>query len=139
MTSKLDLKKPEPQILTERQRRFVSEYVILGNATQAAKNAGYSEKTCYKQGSAILKRDYIREAIEEERKEQVIKNDVTMQEIITMHREAYRIGKECKAPNAMTAAAQNLAKLLGMIVEKGQLEHSGGLVVNITTFSDDDS
>lgn len=30
--------------MNERQRRFADEYIKTGNATQAAINAGYSEK-----------------------------------------------------------------------------------------------
>ena len=33
--------------LTPKQKKFCDEYLKLGNATQAAKNAGYSEKTAY--------------------------------------------------------------------------------------------
>lgn len=31
--------------LTQKQQRFVDEYIISGNATQAAIKAGYSKKT----------------------------------------------------------------------------------------------
>ena len=41
--------------LTERKRRFVKEYLIDLNATQAAIRAGYSEKTAYSQGQRLLK------------------------------------------------------------------------------------
>ena len=43
--------------MTDQQELFAIEYVRLGckNATQAAKNAGYSEKTAYSQGQRLLK------------------------------------------------------------------------------------
>lgn len=41
--------------LNEKQLRFVLEYVREPNATAAAKAAGYSEKTAYQQGHALLK------------------------------------------------------------------------------------
>ena len=37
--------------LTPKQKKFCDEYLKLGNATQAAKNAGYSEKTAYRTGA----------------------------------------------------------------------------------------
>lgn len=37
-----------------RQRKFVDEYIISGNATQSAINAGYSEKTARQQGQRLL-------------------------------------------------------------------------------------
>ncbi|WP_129141521.1 terminase small subunit [Modicisalibacter coralii] len=41
--------------LTPKQSRFVDEYLIDLNATQAAIRAGYSEKTAYAQGQRLLK------------------------------------------------------------------------------------
>lgn len=40
--------------LTEKQQRFVEEYLIDLNATQAAIRAGYSAKTADQQGSRML-------------------------------------------------------------------------------------
>lgn len=40
--------------LTPRQQRFVDEYLIDLNATQAATRAGYSKKTANEQGSRLL-------------------------------------------------------------------------------------
>lgn len=42
------------QTLNIRQTRFVTEYAKHGNATQAAKDAGYSTKTAYAQGARLL-------------------------------------------------------------------------------------
>ncbi len=41
--------------LTEKQQRFVEAYLTNPNATQAAKKAGYSEKTAGSQGQRLLK------------------------------------------------------------------------------------
>lgn len=40
--------------LTDKQQRFVAEYLVDRNATQAAMRAGYSEKTAQQQGSRLL-------------------------------------------------------------------------------------
>lgn len=37
--------------LTDKQKRFIDEYMVDNNATQAAIRAGYSEKTARTQGS----------------------------------------------------------------------------------------
>lgn len=55
--------------LTAKQRRFVQEYLIDLNATQAAIRAGYSRKTAGVIGDENLKKPYIREAIEEKLKQ----------------------------------------------------------------------
>lgn len=45
---------PGPHPITPKQQRFVDEYVIDLNATQAAIRAGYSEKTATTQGPRLL-------------------------------------------------------------------------------------
>jgi len=45
--------------LTNKQEKFVNEYLKDYNATQAALRAGYSPKTAYAIGSENLKKDYI--------------------------------------------------------------------------------
>lgn len=44
-----------------KKRRFVNEWLLGGNATEAAKKAGYSAKTAYSQGQRLLKNVEIRE------------------------------------------------------------------------------
>ena len=49
--------------LTEKQQRFVDEYLIDLNATQSAIRAGYSPKTANEQGARLLANVSIQEAI----------------------------------------------------------------------------
>lgn len=51
--------------LTAKQARFVEEYLIDLNATQAAIRAGYSEKTAQQMGSENLLKPVIAKAIQE--------------------------------------------------------------------------
>ena len=51
--------------LTEKQQRFVDEYLIDLNATQAAIRAGYSAKTADVQGSRMLGNVKVQQAISE--------------------------------------------------------------------------
>lgn len=51
--------------LTEKQRRFVSEYLIDLNATQAAIRAGYSQKNAGKIGPELIGKTRISAAIQE--------------------------------------------------------------------------
>jgi len=41
--------------LTNKQKAFINEYLQCWNATEAAKRAGYSEKTAYSIGQRLLK------------------------------------------------------------------------------------
>ena len=52
--------------LTEKQQRFVDEYLIDLNATQAAIRAGYSAKTAQEQGSQNLSKLMVQQAIAEQ-------------------------------------------------------------------------
>jgi len=51
--------------LTDQQELFCKEYIIDLNATQAAKRAGYSEKTAQEQGSRLLSNVMVQERITE--------------------------------------------------------------------------
>lgn len=51
--------------MTPKQQRFVEEYLIDLNATQAAIRAGYSERTAYRTGADCLKKPQIAAAISE--------------------------------------------------------------------------
>ena len=48
-----------PQALSDQQRAFCLEYVKTGNATSAAKSAGYSVKTANEQGSQLLRKPLV--------------------------------------------------------------------------------
>lgn len=53
--------------LNPKQEQFVAEFLIDGNATQAAIRAGYSKDTAYSQGHRLLKHAEVRAAIDEGR------------------------------------------------------------------------
>lgn len=50
--------------MNRRQQRFVQEYLLDLNATQAAIRAGYNEKTAYSQGQRLLKNVEVKTAID---------------------------------------------------------------------------
>ena len=51
--------------MTKKQKRFVEEYLIDLNATQACIRAGYKTKTANEQGARLLANVSIQEAIAE--------------------------------------------------------------------------
>ncbi|MCC4389421.1 terminase small subunit [Limosilactobacillus reuteri] len=63
------------QKLTQKQQRFVDEYIISGNATQAAIEAGYSKKTAKQMGTENLAKPIVKTAIEKRNEE--IKSEKT--------------------------------------------------------------
>lgn len=54
-----------------RQAKFVQEYLIDMNATQAAIRAGYSERTAYSQGQRLLKDAEVQEAVNKAKAERL--------------------------------------------------------------------
>lgn len=51
--------------LPPKQQRFVEEYLLDLNATQAAARAGYSSRTAYRTGADLLKKPQVRELIDQ--------------------------------------------------------------------------
>lgn len=49
--------------LTGKQQRFVEEYLVDLNATQAAIRAGYSKKTAYRIGATLVQKSSVCEAL----------------------------------------------------------------------------
>ena len=56
-------KTKQPASLKAKPQRFVDEYLVDLNATQAAIRAGYSKKTAYAQGQRLLKKVEVAAAI----------------------------------------------------------------------------
>lgn len=54
----------EPKALTRKQQVFVDEYLKCWNAAEAARRAGYSERSAYSQGWENLRKPEIKAAIE---------------------------------------------------------------------------
>ena len=63
--------------MNERQKRFVDEYIISANATEAARRAGYSASSACSIGERLLRNVEVREAIDARLKE--IKTERTME------------------------------------------------------------
>lgn len=68
--------------LTEKQRRFVDEYLIDLNATQAAIRAGYSAKTANEQGAQNLAKLSVQQAIAEHMAERSKRTGVNQDRIV---------------------------------------------------------
>lgn len=73
---------PEGVKLTDKQQRFVDEYLIDLNATKAAVRAGYSEKTAQQMGSENLSKPVIQEAIEKAQEKRSERTEVSQDYVI---------------------------------------------------------
>ncbi len=79
--------------LTPKQARFVEEYLIDLNATQAAVRAGYAEKRAAEQGYQLLQKTTVRQAIEKGQAEIAARNDVTQVWLIAEFKENHRLAR----------------------------------------------
>ena len=123
--------------LNPRQNRFVEEYLIDLNATQAAIRSGYSVKTANKIGPKLLVNVGIQKAISDaqaERSESVgltvdkILNDIDLIKQNSMATDEF--GKMINSTAALKAG-ELLGKYKKMFVDK--VEHSGGQTLQVIT------
>lgn len=70
--------------LTPKQQRFVDEYLIDLNATQAAIRAGYSPKTAQEIGAQNLSKLIIAQAIEQAKAERSERTKINQDEVLKM-------------------------------------------------------
>jgi phage terminase small subunit len=68
--------------LTPKQHRFVTEYLIDLNATQAAIRCGYSERTAKSQGSRLLTHADVAAAIADRQAKRVEKLELTAERVL---------------------------------------------------------
>lgn len=110
--------------LTAKQQRFVSEYLTDFNGTQAAIRAGYSASGARTEGARLLANAGIQGALRDLQADYATRHGITIDHITEMHRQAYEVGLQTLNPSAMTTAAQNLAKLHGLIVDRAAVKVS---------------
>ena len=104
--------------LTPKQQRFVDEYLIDLNATQAAIRSGYSPKTAYSIGDENLKKPEIKKAIEQAQQERQKRTLVTQDDVIRgLLTEAGWQG-EGSSHSARVSAWAHLGKHLNMFTDK---------------------
>ena len=119
--------------VTERERRFVEAYTgqAAGNATGAAKIAGYSPKSARHQASRLLTKRNIREAIEERTKR------ATDQGVADRNARQSWWTRVMQDPtvtmSARLKASELLAKSQGDFLERLEHRHSGTLDVGSMT------
>lgn len=69
-------------MLSAKQERFCHEYILDYNGTQAAKRAGYSEKSAYSQAGRLLKNAEILARVRELQHEQVERLSVSADYVV---------------------------------------------------------
>ena len=68
--------------LTDKQKRFVAEYLVDLNATQAAIRAGYSKKTADRIGPELLGKTCVSEAIRKAMSDREKRTEITQDKVL---------------------------------------------------------
>ena len=68
--------------MTDQQKAFADYFIECGNQTEAAKKAGYSEKSAYNQGNRLMKNDEVIAYITERLKPTEAKRVATADEVL---------------------------------------------------------
>jgi len=99
--------------LTPRQSRFVHEYLVDMNATNAAVSAGYSRKTAKSQASRLLTFVDVKLEIQRKQKEDETRLRIDRNKVLDHLGEAIAVAKANRDPMGMIQAAAEINKMLG--------------------------
>ena len=124
--------------MNERQSRFVDHYIATANASEAARKAGYSERTARVIGQENLTKPAVKAAIKERLKEMESERVATTQEALEHLTAVLRgevqetivtpSGKKFVVPvreSDRLRAAENLLKVFGAYKDKMEVKMSG--------------
>ena len=120
--------------LTGKQQRFVAEYLVDLNATQAAIRAGYSAKTAFQMGAENLRKPKIAALVAEAQSARAERTEVTQDRVLTelarigfgdirqLFDESGRLLRPEEWPDAAAAAVASI-EVVTREVGKGDVEH----------------
>ena len=123
--------------LTIKQERFVEEYLIDLNATQAAIRAGYSVKTAQEQSSRLLSNVIIQNAVQSARNAMSERALVTQEMVVKGLLKEAEYMDEGSTQGARVSAWAHLGKHLGMFTERVELSGDQNKPVRVNIKFDD--
>ncbi len=144
--------------MRKKQRVFVDEYLQCWNATEAAKRAGYSERTAYSIGSRLLNNVEVSEAIQQRLDDLTMSTDEILVRTTELARgaigeymtatgldmirlvndgKAYLLKKYTRDFNKVTVEFYDMQKALETMGKaRGVFKDAPDLVVNISDFKE---
>lgn len=117
--------------LTAKQQRFVEEYLIDLNATQAAIRAGYPETSARQVGSENLSKPYIQDAIQAEMDKRSAITQITAAKVLS---DIERVRDKAETQDELTTAlkaSELQGKHLKLFTDK--IQHEGDLNITVTS------
>ena len=111
--------------LTARQRKFAEAYTICGNASEAAKTGGYSNKTAPSQGARLLKNGHVIAKITQLQAEASNRAAIEVDDVIDMLLAAHTDAKAAGQFGPSVRAVELLGKHLAMFKDRIEFEERG--------------
>lgn len=120
--------------LTPKQQRFVEEYLIDLNATQAAIRAGYSEKNADKIGSQLLGKTRVAASIRDAQEKRTRRTEITADYVLTTIRETVEALLNDREKNAANIfkGSELLGKHIKLFTDKHEITGADSGPVQIT-------
>ena len=106
--------------MNQRKRAFCEAYLISGNATDAAREAGYSPRSARSIGQRLLTFDDVREYLEQRNQEISAANTAQMEEVRQFWTATMR--DENMKPADRLKASELLAKTYGAFLERVEVD-----------------
>jgi phage terminase small subunit len=114
-----------PLTLTPKQARFVEEYALDHNGTQAAVRAGYAPGSARVSASRLLTNAAVREAVDALERRNAEQLQITQQQVLEELKLAIQIAKQKSDPHAMIKGWVQIAKICGFYApERKKIEVS---------------
>ncbi len=111
--------------LTPRQSRFAESYAAGGNASAAARNAGYSIRTAPSQGARLLTCANVAARITELRGAAAARAEIEIDDVIDMLLASYKDAKAAGQHGPAVRAVELLGKHLAMFKDRISFEEQG--------------
>jgi phage terminase small subunit len=121
--------------MTPRQQRFVDEYLIDLNATQAAIRAGYSARTAEQQGPRLLGKVEIADVVQKAQAVRSERVQITQDDVLRGLRREATLTSDGSSHAARVSAWGLIGKHLGMFVERRQQLGESGQPANPQLFT----
>lgn len=99
--------------ITQKQSRFISEYLVCGNASEAARRAGYRAKSARQMASENLSKPAILEEMRRRQNQISADFQIKREDVVRGLLEAIAMGREQQNPAVMIGGCVQLAKLCG--------------------------
>ena len=109
-------------LMTAKQARFVDEYLVDANGTQAAIRAGYGAAGARVAAHRLLTNVAISSAIEARQRVDATRLSVDRNSVLTGLLEAVEMAREQLNPAGMVAGLREIGKLMGFYIDRVKVD-----------------